>query len=223
MIGVVIPAHNEEVCLEACLLSVLAAAAHPQLEAECVAIVVVLDSCCDASRTIAHRYAVTVIEVQARSVGVARGTGARLLIEAGARWLACTDADTTVPPDWLAAQLAHQADAVCGVVDVDDWSEHGPDVRQRYEAIYVDRDGHRHIHGANLGVTSAAYVRAGGFPELTCHEDVHLVRALQAQGANIAWSGSVRVRTSARIDFRAQGGFGSYLLDLANSLEGGAA
>lgn len=223
MIGVVIPAHNEEAFLEACLLSVLAAAAHPQLDAEGVTIVVVLDSCCDASRTIAHRYAVTVIEVQARNVGVARATGARVLIEAGARWLACTDADTTVPPDWLTAQLAHQADAVCGVVEVDDWGEHGPDVRQRYEAIYIDQDGHPHIHGANLGVTSAAYLRAGGFPELACHEDVHLIRALQALGANIAWSGSVRVRTSARINFRAQGGFGSYLRELANSIDAGAA
>jgi hypothetical protein len=200
MIGVVIPAHNEERCLEACLLSVLACAAHPSLNAERVEIVVVLDSCCDESRAIAERFAVTVLEVQARSVGVA-----------------CTDADTTVPADWLAAQLAHDADAVCGVVEVDDWSFHHPQVRARYEACYTDCDGHSHIHGANLGVTSAAYLRAGGFPALACHEDVHLVRALQALGARIAWSRSVRVRTSARVDFRAQGGFGSYLLGLASN------
>jgi hypothetical protein len=217
MIGVVIPAHNEERCLEACLLSVLACAAHPSLNAERVEIVVVLDSCCDESRAIAERFAVTVLEVQARSVGVARATGARALIDAGARWLACTDADTTVPADWLAAQLAHDADAVCGVVEVDDWSFHHPQVRARYEACYTDCDGHSHIHGANLGVTSAAYLRAGGFPALACHEDVHLVRALQALGARIAWSRSVRVRTSARADFRAQGGFGSYLLGLASN------
>jgi hypothetical protein len=217
MIGVVIPAHNEERCLEACLLSVLACAAHPSLNAERVEIVVVLDSCCDESRAIAERFAVTVLEVQARSVGVARATGARALIDAGARWLACTDADTTVPADWLAAQLAHDADAVCGVVEVDDWSFHHPQVRARYEACYTDCDGHSHIHGANLGVTSAAYLRAGGFPALACHEDVHLVRALQALGARIAWSRSVRVRTSARVDFRAQGGFGSYLLGLASN------
>jgi len=216
MIGVVIPAHNEELYLEECLISVLAAAAHPLLVAERVQIVVVLDSCCDASRTIAERYPVTVLEVQARSVGVARATGASTLIDAGARWLACTDADTTVPPDWLAAQLAHDADAVCGVVEVDDWSPHHPQVRARYEACYTDCDGHSHIHGANLGMTSAAYLSAGGFPALACHEDVHLVRALQALGARIAWSRSVRVRTSSRVDFRAQGGFGSYLMGLAS-------
>ena len=217
MIGVVIPAHNEERCLEACLRSVLEAAAHPLLEAERVDIVVVLDSCSDGSRAIAQSFPVTVVEVQARSVGVARATGAHTLIEAGARWLACTDADTTVPADWLAAQLAHGADAVCGVVEVDDWSLHHQQVRARYEACYTDCDGHSHIHGANLGVTSAAYLLAGGFPALACHEDVHLVRALQALGAHIAWSRSVRVRTSARLDFRAQGGFGSYLVGLATS------
>ncbi|MFK3795591.1 glycosyltransferase [Pseudomonas sp. NPDC088444] len=223
MIGVVIPAHNEELCLEACLLSVLAATAHPLLAAERVEIVVVLDTCCDESRAIAERHAVTVIEVQARSVGVARAAGAQYLIDADARWLACTDADSIVPLDWLAAQLAHGADAVCGVVEVDDWSEHGAMVRQRYEAAYMDQDGHRHIHGANLGMTRTAYVQAGGFPAMRCHEDVHLVQALQASGANIAWSRSVRVRTSARMAFKAQGGFGSYLLSLAASLEGGAA
>lgn len=217
MIGVVIPAHNEEHYLEACLQSVLAAAAHPLLGAEGVEIVLVLDSCSDRSRMIADSFPVTVIEVQACSVGVARAAGAHALIKAGARWLACTDADTTVPADWLTAQLAHGADAVCGVVEVDDWSLHHQHVRARYEACYTDCDGHSHIHGANLGVTSAAYLLAGGFPALTCHEDVHLVRALQALGAHIAWSRSVRVRTSARLDSRAQGGFGSYLLGLAGS------
>ena len=217
MIGVVIPAHNEELCLEACLRSVLEAAAHPRLNAERVSIAVVLDSCSDGSRAIAERYAVTVIEVQARSVGVARAAGAHALIEMGARWLACTDADTTVPADWLAAQLAHDADAVCGVVEVDDWSFHDQQVRAQYEACYSDSDGHSHIHGANFGVASTAYLRAGGFPALACHEDVHLVRALEALGANIAWSRSVRVRTSARIDSRALGGFGSYLVGLAGN------
>ncbi|MFF7710040.1 glycosyltransferase [Pseudomonas sp. NPDC007930] len=214
MIGVVIPAHNEERCLERCLQSVLAAAEHPLLAAETVRVMVVLDSCDDGSAAICQHYSVQCLEVHARSVGVARAAGAHALIEAGARWLACTDADSTVPVDWLAAQLAHQADAVCGVVEVDDWSPHHLQVRARYEASYRDEDGHSHIHGANLGVTSAAYLLAGGFPALACHEDVHLVRALEAVGARIAWSRSVRVRTSARLDFRAQGGFGSYLQTL---------
>jgi hypothetical protein len=33
------------------------------------------------------------------------------------------------------------------------------------------------VHGANLGFTAAAFLRAGRFPALTEHEDVTVVRA----------------------------------------------
>ncbi|RYY84013.1 MAG: glycosyltransferase family 2 protein, partial [Comamonadaceae bacterium] len=72
--------------------------------------------------------------------------------------------------------------------------------------------GHRHVHGANLGVSATAYRRAGGFPALACSEDVALVEALKAMGANIAWSAAPRVSTSARANARARGGFGDTLL-----------
>ncbi|GGJ91752.1 glycosyltransferase [Pseudomonas matsuisoli] len=215
MIGVVIPAHNEEACLDSCLRTVLAAADHPGLRAEPVRVMVVLDACTDRSRAVVERFPIVeCIEIGARNVGTARATGANLLIESGARWIACTDADTRVPADWLAAQLSCDADAVCGVVEVDDWSLHSLEVRSRYEAAYTDCDGHRHIHGANLGIASHAYLRAGGFPALTAHEDVHLVRRLEALDARIAWSRAVRVQTSSRLDCRAREGFGDYLRSL---------
>jgi hypothetical protein len=44
MIGVAIPAHNEEACLGACLQAVLRAATHPQLAGEPVMVCVVLDA-----------------------------------------------------------------------------------------------------------------------------------------------------------------------------------
>ena len=43
MIGVAIPVHNEEACLDACLAAVLRAARHPQLAGEAVLVCVVLD------------------------------------------------------------------------------------------------------------------------------------------------------------------------------------
>lgn len=218
MIGIVIPAHNEERCLKSCLESVLAAAEHCGLGGESVRVMVVLDACDDGSRAITDTFSrVEITEIDARSVGIARATGAHALIESGARWIACTDADTVVPPDWLVAQLSCDADAVCGVVEVDDWSLHSSDVRSRYEAAYFDREGHRHIHGANLGVSSAAYVLAGGFPAMTAHEDVYLVRRLEELQVRIAWSCAVRVKTSARLDCRAKEGFGDYLRALAGS------
>ena len=133
----------------------------------------------------------------------------------GARWIACTDADTVVAPDWLAAQLGLDADVVCGTVSVDDWSHHGPAVRRLYSENYLDADGHRHVHGANLGIATHAYERAGGFLPFAFDEDVALVRALQAIGANIAWSAAPRVTTSARAESRAPSGFACHLTLLA--------
>jgi thymidine phosphorylase len=68
------------------------------------------------------------------------------------------------------------------------------------------------VHGANLGVSAEAYLRAGGFQALACSEDVALVEALKASGARIAWSAAPRVTTSARTNARARGGFGDTLL-----------
>ncbi|MGY2372958.1 glycosyltransferase [Pseudomonas sp. SDO524_S393] len=215
MIGVLIPAHNEELLLEACLDAAMVAAGHPALKGEAVQILVVLDSCSDGSARIAQGYQVQCLEVQARNVGHVRGVGARHLLNLGARWISCTDADSRVAPDWLVAQLALEVDAVCGTVTVDTWSEGFDAAAQiRYHQGYEARDGHRHVHGANLGVSAGAYVRSGGFEPLACHEDVQLVRDLERSGANIAWSHAPQVITSARLDAHAQGGFGDYLKGL---------
>jgi glycosyltransferase involved in cell wall biosynthesis len=218
MIGVVIPAHNEEACLGVCLVAVIAAARHPALRGEPVRVVVVLDDCDDGSLIVARAHTVDVLQVQARNVGAARAAGAHHLLQAGARWLAFTDADTLVSHDWLVAQLGLGAQAVCGSVEVGDWSPHGDRgelVRCHFERHYRDADGHRHIHGANLGVCALAYQRVGGFAPLACSEDVALVEALQRSGATIAWSAAPRVVTSARTNARARGGFGDTLLAMA--------
>jgi glycosyltransferase involved in cell wall biosynthesis len=214
MIGIVIPAHNEEDCLPACLAAARSAAAHPALQGEAVEIVVVLDCCDDGSESIAIEHGVTMLCVSARNVGHARATGAEYLLEQGARWLAFTDADTVVSPDWLATQLSLQTDAVCGSIAVLDWSEHHGDVRLLFEAHYRDLDGHRHIHGANLGVSAEAYRKVGGIPHLAVSEDVALVEALERDGWRIAWSAAPRVVTSARRRSRASGGFADFLRGL---------
>ncbi len=215
MIGILIPVHNEEALLGDCLKAALIAANHPGLMGEPVQILVMLDSCSDASAAIAEHFPVQRLDIQARNVGQVRGVGARHLLNQGARWISCTDADSRVAPDWLVAQLALEADAVCGTVTVDAWSEgFDPAAQIRYHQAYQARDGHRHIHGANLGVSAGAYVRAGGFEPLACHEDVQLVRSLERCGASIAWSHTPQVITSARLQARAQGGFGDYLKSL---------
>ncbi|MBJ2154432.1 glycosyltransferase [Variovorax sp. IB41] len=221
MIGVVIPAHNEGERIGAALEAVLRAAAHPALLGEPVGVAVVLDSCSDATDAVAAQYPVARIALEARNVGIARARGANLFIGAGARWLAFTDADTLVSPDWLVKQLAENADVVCGSIGVEDWGAYGLEgsaVQAHFARHYVDADGHRHIHGANLGVSTEAYCRVGGFQPLACSEDVALVEALQAAGARIAWSAGPRVTTSARTDARARGGFGDTILAMVASL-----
>ena len=78
-----------------------------------------------------------------------------------------------------------------------------------FELTYSDTDGHSHIHSANLGVSAQAFRAAGGFLNLVSGEDVALVEALQKAGAQIAWSRSPRVVTSARPTYKAPGGVGA--------------
>ncbi|RZA26164.1 MAG: glycosyltransferase family 2 protein [Proteobacteria bacterium] len=223
MLGIVIPAHNEQAVIADCLAAVKTAAHHPGLHGEAVQILVVLDHCTDLTSTYVDQAQVSSLEIDARNVGVARALGAEAMLARGARWLAFTDADTQVAPAWLAEQLALQADAVCGTVEVVDWSDHGTHaelIRWHFGQTYTDADDHRHIHGANLGVSASAYRVAGGFQHLACSEDVALVEALQATGARIAWSARPRVITSARRVARARGGFADALLNaVANRLD----
>ena len=101
-IGIVIPAHNEEQNLSACLQSIELAIqyiGHGQVK-----ILVVLDSCTDQSLMIVKSHQMNWIECNFACVGKARDLGIRQLIDQGVTWVACTDADTIVDPDWLLCQ-----------------------------------------------------------------------------------------------------------------------
>lgn len=162
MIGILIPAHNEEDLLDDCLSAAMRASRHGLLAGEKVEVLVVLDSCTDRSAQIVSRYPVLSLHIDARNVGQARAAGAQLLLERGARWISCSDADSRVADDWLVAQLGLGADAVCGTVTVERWHESFDEAAQiRYHRHYHASDGHRHIHGANLGISADAYRWAG--------------------------------------------------------------
>lgn len=218
MIGIIVPAHNEELLIGLCIESLLKAAGHYGLHGEAVEIVVVLDDCTDTTATVVGHYPVTALPVANQNVGKTRADGARYLIERGARWLAFTDADTVVPSGWLVEQLRFKAEAVCGTVRVDDWSLHSQGAQIEYDSRYCHAEGHRHIHGANLGISTEAYLKVGGFRPLPAHEDVHLVKDLEAIGSTIAWTALNCVTTSARLDCRCREGFGDYLRSLSDNL-----
>lgn len=211
MIAVIVPAHNEEEHIEACLRSLDRASRFVGLNGEAVSVVVALDACCDRTGEIATRLGARTVTLDARNVGAARALGAEAALEAGARWLAFTDADSVVDERWLFAQTILCSDAVCGTIAVEDWDNYGEFMKAHFAATYTDADGHRHIHGANLGVSADAYRRVGGFMPLVSSEDVALVHALLHHGISIAWSAAPRVFTSARRLFRAPAGFGATL------------
>lgn len=213
MIGVIVPAHNEEHGIAACLTSIRYAARCAGLAGEEVEIVVALDRCSDATAAITASHGVTTITLDAGCVGRARAAAASVAIARGARWLACTDADSRVPADWLSAQLRGDHDVFCGMVDVDDWNDRLP-LKAAFDARHTPCDDHPHVHGANLGISVRMYQRCGGFPPLAVHEDVALVEALVAGGARIARRAHPRVLTSARRQARAPDGFAAYLLQL---------
>ena len=230
-VAVVIPARDEERLIGACLRAVTRAARHPRLDGLPVAVVVAADSCTDGTAALARRRGAEVLPVLVGAAGAVRALGTAHALDllriglpdlsAEEVWLAHTDADSQVPPCWLARQLRHAErgfDAVVGTVRVDDWSQHAPGLEQRFRSQYAAHRGlrrdHPHVHGANLGVRAAAYLAVGGFPPLATGEDVALVAALQSGGHRLVRTDACPVRTSARRDPRAPGGFSDFLLAL---------
>ena len=221
-VGVVVPARNEEDLLPRALAALELAARGARQLGVTVDVVVVADSCLDATAELARAAGVRVLEATSGAVGPARAVGALDVLDRHAQvprdrfWLASTDADSRVPAQWLLTQLEladDGADLVLGTVEVDDWSGHPAYVEKAWRATYDPHDGHRHVHGANVGVRGDAYLAVGGFPDLDHDEDVALVAALRHR--QVVRTGAIPVLTSARLQGRAGAGFAGYLADLA--------
>ena len=213
---VVVPAHDEADGLADCLDSLDAAAA--AVAPLPVRVVVVADDCTDGTAGVvrAYRPRSAVVElrtVRLRRVGAVRAAG----FEGGpvrpGSWYATTDADSLVPPDWLSAQVASAAHhhLFVGTVEVVDWSPRSVGLAQRYAVRYHPGPSHRHVHATNLGIRASTYWRVGGFDDLEVHEDVALVAAAEAIGAQVDWSAAAPVVTSARHSSRTPTGFSDYL------------
>ena len=220
---VLIPAKDEEDLLPRCLQSVLEAC--DALEGKATwDVVVAVDRSVDGTFAIAETMLGSegvAIRVDAGSVGVARAAAASVALqrqtqETSTIWLANTDADCWVPPDWLCAQLELAeagAEAVAGIIDVDSFEDHEACVPQRFRSTYLlHPDGtHPHVHGANLGVRADAYLLAGGWADLSTAEDHDLWVRLRACGACTSSPSQLRVLTSGRRVGRAPLGFAGAL------------
>ena len=230
---VVVPAHDEEQLLPRTLRTLHEAVAELRRVRPAITtrVTLVLDACTDGSREIARRHRdVHPVDVTYRCVGAARAHGVVVATawvptrQRGSHWLANTDADCAVPRDWLVRQaiLADAGvDLVTGTVEPDG-ADLDPAVLARWQALHQLRDGHPHVHGANLGLRLSTYVRSGGFRAVPVHEDVGLVEQARLSGDTCLASSALHVRTSGRTRGRAPGGFAHFLsgLETGASLAG---
>jgi hypothetical protein len=168
-----------------------------------------------------------VLEVNHAAVGPARAAGCAAALDGLAGladeqiWLATTDADSEVPFDWLAYQTGGHAEGVggwAGTVQVAEWDEQPAGAREWFDRLY--RNDRRHVHGANLGFTAAAYRDIGGFAGLACSEDHALYEALGQAGHRVVADGNAPVLTSARREGRAPGGFSDTLRGYGRRVDG---
>lgn len=223
---VVVPARNEEELLPRCLSALAVAVAEVGGMAgqvpPVIDVVVVLDRCSDGTADIASQWPMFAsISTNGGAVGVARRAGVRHLLPASdqftsATWIASTDADSAVPPNWLSVQLAFArncVDLVLGTVVPDDGLSDRD--RQRWHAQHQLVEGHNHVHGANLGVRADRYLQAGEFARVDGHEDVRLVSALRDLRVSEIRTELIPVLTSGRLAGRTPAGFAGYLRDQA--------
>lgn len=226
-VAVVVPARNEEDSLPACLASLDTARRQllRTIPRVLVSVTVVLDRCTDGSERIARRTpGVSVIAGSFGSVGAARHAGVRFALAQSrslpsSTWVAATDADTTVPRDWLVRfhRLAADHDLVLGTVRPVLTADNTERL-QLWADSYSAVEGHGHVHGANLGIRGSTYEGVGGFQALTRDEDVDLAARAKAFGARWTATAALQVTTSSRTVGRVPAGFSSYLRELGTPI-----
>jgi hypothetical protein len=218
VVGVVVPVHDEEDLLPAALEGVEEAVDALSPPTPC-RVAVVLDDCRDGSIAVAQAWAsrvgALVVERECRSVGTARRAGTEELlslwpdVHPAEIWMATTDADSRVPPGWLTVQLEAYdsgSDLWAGRVGV---AEESP-VAQRWKETYA---AEKHpIHGASMGFSAVVYEHIGGFRPLRSGEDRDFHRRAVAAGFRVTYDLRAAVRTSARRQGRAPGGFAGVLV-----------
>lgn len=218
---VAIPARDEAAALPAALAAIDTARAAVTAwdpDPPRVVVVVAADCCTDRTAQLARDAGAIVVETTAGRVGSARAAAvAAGLAAAGTTpatcWIACTDADSVVHADWLRVHLTAArggADLLLGSVrpSVADLT---PDQLARWHRLNPQAEVHPYVHGANLGVRADAYLRVGGFADLSEHEDGELVDALRSDGALVVTTDRAPVTTSGRSHGRTPGGFAAYL------------
>ena len=208
-VSVVIPAYNEERYLGRCL-EALRAQSYPASQFE---IIVVDNASTDATAEIARRFKTRIVREPHKGVARARQTGFEA---ARGEVIASTDADTQVPPYWLARIVGHfQANpALGGVYGPVYWYDGRPHEKiiMRYPVTWAlmisNQVGRTLWVGSNFAVRRDLFWQVGGFDiERLSGEDIDLSRRLR-RVARILFDPDLIVYASAR---RAREGYLPFL------------
>jgi cellulose synthase/poly-beta-1,6-N-acetylglucosamine synthase-like glycosyltransferase len=243
--AVAIPVKDEAARLPRCLRAL--ASQRDKLErslpAESFRVVIYANNCTDNSAKVARSMSAhlslpaLVVEASLPPAEAHAGNARRAAMDIAETWLAergpngvllTTDADSEVPPDWIANNLSavdSGADAVLGRIALDEEGVLLPDALHRrgdlegaYETLLTELSSvldpiacnpwphHATISGASLAVTLEAYRRVGRLPRVPLGEDKALVAELLRHDARIRFSSDILVVTSGRVNGRAPGG-----------------
>ncbi|MBX9931861.1 MAG: glycosyltransferase [Methylobacterium sp.] len=234
-----IPVRNEAERIAACLNAIEAQAG---LKPGSLGVVLFLNNCTDGTGEIVAelraRMSIPVKVTELQFAGANAGWARREAMEIAAEWIESggqagtilsTDADSRVPPNWVARNLAAieaGADAVAGRVELDpaEAALLPPSLPARgrledeYSALLTEAESildpdphdpwpcHRTTIGATLAVTLKAYRKVGGMPPIALGEDGAFVAALLQHGLRVRHAVDVVVTISARLTGRAPGG-----------------
>lgn len=237
---VAIPVCDEAERIGACLEAI---GSQTGRGANSLGILLFLNNCTDGTASVVadirRRLRPPLRVVELDMAGAHAGWARREAMEAAARWLdeagaadgviLTTDADSRVPDDWVARNLAAidaGADAVAGRIALDpDEAARLPEAlhaRGRLEGAYealltelataIDPRAddpwpcHWTASGATLGVRLSTYRRVGGMPAVPVGEDRAFMERLLAADARVRHAPDIVVITSGRLDGRAPGG-----------------
>ncbi|MFB0492932.1 glycosyltransferase involved in cell wall biosynthesis [Methylobacterium sp. OAE515] len=236
---VAVPVRNEEERIAACLRAI---DAQTGLAPGSLGLVLFLNNCTDRTEAIVADLVPT-LSIPVRVLvetfsGAHAGWARRRAMDAAAAWLGesgnagiilSTDADSRVPANWVARNVAAiraGADAVAGRVELDPTEAallppslpaRGK-LEDRYDALITEAEArldpdphdpwpcHRTAIGATLAVTRAAYLQVGGMPEIPLGEDGAFIAKLLEHGLRVRHATDVCVTISARLAGRAPGG-----------------
>jgi cellulose synthase/poly-beta-1,6-N-acetylglucosamine synthase-like glycosyltransferase len=243
--AVAIPVKDEAVRLPRCLRALASQRdkLKRSLPTESFRVVIFANNCTDNSAKVARSMSahlsmpVLVVEAALPPAEAHAGNARRAAMDMAETWLMergpggvilTTDADSEVPADWVANNLAavdSGADAVLGHIALDEEGELLPEALHRrgclegaYETLLTELSSlldpiasnpwphHATISGASLAVTVEAYRRVGRLPRVPLGEDKALVAELLRHDARIRFSPDIQVVTSGRVNGRAPGG-----------------